>query len=128
MSSKNYTIGKVTDHVKTGGWFVGRFMPEGTLQYDTDVEISVKHLPKGWGLNDEHALHYHRVAKEYAIVTKGRAKVQFSGEIKEIGPGDYYILKQGCEEKFLEILEDMELITIKVPSVEDDKIVVTEKR
>lgn len=41
-----------------------------------------------------------------------------------IKKGDYYILSQGCEEKYLDVLEEMELITIKTPSVSNDKIIV----
>lgn len=123
MSDKAYTIGSIKDHQKTGSWFVGSFMGKDLLEHDENIEISVKHLPKGWGLKGEHEQHYHSVAKEFAIVTKGRARVEFDGVIEEIGPGNYYILRQGCREQFLEILEDMELITIKTPSVADDKII-----
>lgn len=108
-----------------GGWFVGQFVSKNLLEHDTNIEISVKKLPKGWGLKDEHALHFHEIAKEFGIVTKGSARVSFDGKSLIIKAGDFYILSPGCEEKYLEVLEEMELVTIKTPSVPNDKITIT---
>lgn len=121
-----YTIGSFNTNgiLNKNGWFIGQFMPLRDLEHDTNIEISVKKLPKGWGMHDEHPLHYHKVAKEFGIVTNGSARVIFDNKELIIKKGDYYILSQGCEEKYLEILEDMELITIKTPSVSNDKILV----
>ena len=57
-----------------------------------------------------------------AILVINQSK--FDGKNLSISKGDYYILNPGCQEKFLEITEEMELITIKIPSVQNDKIVV----
>lgn len=107
---------------KQGGWFVGQFVSKNLLEHDRNLEISVKKLPKGWGLKDEHELHFHKIAKEFGIVTKGSARVWFDGKIIIIKAGDYYVLSPGCEEKYLEVLEEMELVTIKSPSIANDKI------
>lgn len=108
-----------------GGWFVGQFCPPENLEHDHNIEISVKKLPKGWGTRDEHQLHFHRQAKEFGIVIKGSARVLFDGQQHILKAGNYYILSPGCSEKYLEVLEDLELVTIKTPSIADDKIAIT---
>ena len=123
-SNLNFTVGNFEKVNNPGGWFVGNFVPKNVLENDNNIEISVKRLPKGWGKKNEHPLHFHEIAKEFGIVTKGSAKVKFDGKNLSISKGDYYILNPGCQEKFLEITEEMELITIKIPSVQNDKIVV----
>lgn len=121
---KKFTVGNFLDSSLKGGWFIGRFIPTDRLEFDESLEVSVKILPKGWGLNNEHELHFHRVAKEIGIIMNGRVRVLIDGKEVEFKKGDYYILSPSCQEKYLEVLEELELVTIKVPSVENDKILV----
>lgn len=122
MATRRYSIGNFLENQTTGGWFVGQFVPKHRLEYDRRIEVSVKILPKHWGKRNQHPRHYHRKAREIGIVTKGEATVEFDGQIFTLHRGDYYILNPGCVEKYLEVKEALELVTIKVPSLKDDKI------
>ena len=123
MFYKRYTIGSFLDNQETtGGWFIGRFIPKHCLEYDKNVEISVKILPKHWGKSNEHARHYHQKAKEIGIIIKGKVTVEFDGNRLSLRRGDYYVLSPGCVEKYLDVKEPLELVTIKIPSIPDDKI------
>ena len=51
------------------GWFIGNFEPS-MLKTD-DVEVAVKEYKKG----DKEAAHYHKIATEITVITKGRVRM-----------------------------------------------------
>ena len=95
------------------GWFIGNFEP--SLLKTNDVEVAVKEYKKG----DKEAAHYHKIATEVTVITKGRIKM-FDLEWKE---GDIIIVEPGDVTSF-EALENSQNVVIKIPGVNNDKYVV----
>lgn len=95
------------------GWFVGNFEP--SLCKTNAVEVSYKKYKKG-DFEDEH---YHKIATEYTLVTKGRVKM-FD---KIWNEGDIVIVEPNDATAFV-ALEDAETVVVKIPGANNDKYVV----
>ena len=92
------------------GWFVGDFDP---AIYRTGV-AEVCYLIHRAG--ERPRPHHHRIATEITAVVRGR--VEINGEIFQTG--DIFLVEPG-ESVSPVILEDTEVIVVKVPSVPGDK-------
>lgn len=93
------------------GWFVGNFEP--TLLRTNDVEVAVKSYKKG----DYEEKHYHKIATELTVITRGRVKMN-GIEYKE---GDIIVMEPGEATDF-ECLEDgTQNVVVKIPGANDDK-------
>lgn len=98
------------------GWFVGNFEP--SLYKTNDVEVAVKRYRTG----DYEAAHYHKIATELTVVTKG--KVRMNGI--EYGEGDIIVMEPGDVTDF-EALTDAENVVVKIPGANNDKYTVEEE-
>lgn len=92
------------------GWFVGNFEP--SLYKTNAVEIAVK----TYNMGAYEKKHYHKVATEITVITKGT--VQMNG-IK-YSSGDIIIMEPGEETDFYAIT-DVENVVVKLPGVNNDK-------
>lgn len=102
-------IAKLEDMIK--GWFVGNFEP--TLLRTNDVEVAVKSYKKG----DYEEKHYHKIATELTVITRGRVKMN-GIEYKE---GDIIVMEPGEATDF-ECLEDgSQNVVVKIPGANNDK-------
>ena len=100
---------KLEDMIK--GWFVGNFEP--TLFSTNDVEVAVKSYSKG----DYEEKHYHKIATELTVITRGRVKMN-GVEYKE---GDIIVMEP-CEATDFECLEDgTQNVVVKIPGANNDK-------
>lgn len=106
---------EATINSMTKGWFVGNFTP--TLYQTTDCEVAYKTYKKG----DQEEAHFHKIATEITLVTKGRVKM-FD---KEYGEGDIIIVEPGDATSF-EALEDAANVVVKIPGANNDKYLVEE--
>lgn len=97
-----------------GGWFIGNFSP-AVLKTD-QFEVAYKYHKKG----DYWEIHYHAQAIEVNYLIKG--KMQISG--KTLHQGDIFLIEKN-EVSDPIFFEDCELIVVKVPSVINDKIIVS---
>ena len=91
------------------GWFIGNF-PKAVYQTD-QFEICYQDNPRG-----PTRTHYHKELTEITLVISGKALL--NGEIFEAG--DIHILEPGDISQ-LEYLEQTRVVTIKTPSIPDDK-------
>lgn len=94
----------------TKGWFVGNFEP--TLVKTNDCEVAVKLYQKG----DKENAHFHKIATEITVITKGRVKM-FDREFAE---GDIVIVEPGDVTAF-EAVEDSINVVVKIPGANNDK-------
>ena len=92
------------------GWFIGNFEP--SIFKNSDFEIAHHKHPAGY----KTPLHTHKIAKELTYILKGKLNIR--GEI--LGPGEMF-LYEPMEVADAEIVEDVELIVVKWPSVPSDK-------
>ena len=94
----------------TKGWFVGNFTP--TLYQTKDVEVAVKSYRAG----DHEGAHYHKIATELTVITKG--KVRMNGA--EYSAGDIVVMEPGEVTDF-DALTDAENVVVKIPGANGDK-------
>lgn len=100
--------GKLNDMVK--GWFIGNFEP--SLLKTNDVEVAYKVYEKGQYENE----HFHKVATEFTLITKGSVKM-FG---KTWSKGDIVVVEPNEATDFL-ALEDTETVVVKIPGANNDK-------
>ena len=91
------------------GWFIGDF--DGAVHRTKEFEICYQKNPRS-----QTASHIHKLAYEITLVISGRQIC--NGEL--FVAGDICILEPGDISQ-IEYLEETEVVTIKTPSVPDDK-------
>lgn len=110
------------------GWFIGNFYP--SVLHTKDFEVACLKLPKGY-IGDKH---YHKIATEYNLLIYGKVKVKYSWQVTNghtnenmiindeaiISGGNIFVYEPE-EVSDVEYLDDSCVITIKVPSVPNDK-------
>lgn len=101
-------IAKLSDMTK--GWFVGNFEP--TLYRTNDVEVAVKLYSAG----AYEKKHYHRIATEITVVTKGTIRMNS----KEYVAGDIIIMEPNEATDFYAVT-DAENVVVKLPGANNDK-------
>ncbi|SEF67336.1 Cupin domain protein [Butyrivibrio sp. Su6] len=94
----------------TKGWFIGNFEP--SLYKTNDVEVAVKNYKAG----DYEDKHYHKIATEFTLVTKGKVKM-FDTEFSE---GDIIVVEPGDATDFTAIT-DAQNVVVKIPGANNDK-------
>ena len=99
---------KLSDMTK--GWFVGNFEP--TLYKTNDVEIAVKSYSAG----AYEKKHYHKIATEITVVTKGI--IRMNGV--EYSAGDIIIMEPNEATDFYAVT-DAENVVVKLPGANNDK-------
>ena len=98
------------------GWFVGNFEPS---PYKTnDVEVAVKRYRAG----DYEAAHYHKIATELTVITRGRVRMNGT----EYGEGDIIVMEPREITDF-EAVTDAENVVVKIPGASNDKYIVEEE-
>lgn len=95
------------------GWFVGDFFP--TIYKTKDVEVAVK----SYKANDHEIAHYHKVAVEITVITKGSVKM-FGQVFRE---NDVILVEPGDATDFLAVT-DAQTVVVKIPGVLGDKYLV----
>ena len=91
------------------GWFIGDF--DNALYRTKAFEVCYQDNPRGTT-----PTHYHKELTEITLVISGRCLL--NGEI--FTAGDIHILYPGDISQ-LEYLEDTQVVTIKTPSIPEDK-------
>ena len=99
---------KLSDMTK--GWFVGNFEP--TLYKTNDVEVAVKSYSAG----AYEKKHYHKIATEITVVTKGT--VRMNGV--EYSVGDIIIMEPNEATDFYAVT-NAENVVVKLPGANNDK-------
>lgn len=100
------------------GWFIGNFEPSVIKT----KEFEVAHHFHKKDYVDSEGSHYHKVALEINYVLKG--KVIVNG--KEVEAGGIFVYEP-YDESDVVFLEDTDLVVVKVPSVKNDKYLVSDK-
>lgn len=102
---------RLEDMIK--GWFVGNFEP--TLFRTNDVEVAVKTYKKG----DYEERHYHKIATEITVITRGR--VRMNGV--EYGEGDIIIIEPYESTDFEALEDETQNMVVKIPGANNDKYI-----
>ena len=91
------------------GWFIGDF--DGAVYRTKEFEVTYQKNPRS-----QTASHTHKLTYEITLVISGRQLC--NGEI--FGAGEICVLEPGDVSQ-IEYLEETEVVTIKTPSIPNDK-------
>tara|TARA_B100000989_G_C19273058_1_gene357037 strand:- start:57 stop:389 length:333 start_codon:yes stop_codon:yes gene_type:complete len=105
MTFKTY---KLSDMKK--GWFVGNFFP--TIHNTNNVEVAIKKYNAG----DKEGKHYHKLATEITVITKGEVEMN-GNKYKE---GSIIVIEPFTATDF-HALSDVTTTVVKIPGANDDK-------
>jgi len=101
----------------TKGWIIGNFIP--SLYQNSEFEVAVKFFRKG----ETEASHKQLVATEITIVIEGEIRLSDTsfvrGDIISIPPNEF---------ADFEALTDASLVSVKFPSIPDDKVILDEPK
>lgn len=122
MENEKFYIGNYKKEAKRkGGWFIGggHFITENNLRKDDRFEVKYWEFPPG---KADHEKKIQLTATEFTIILKGRIDGMIDREKIKLEAGDYVIIPPGVENGFPDtVFEYVEGLTIKIPSVKDDK-------
>lgn len=98
------------------GWFIGDFEPSAIRTKGFEVGV----LKRPVGL--ERPKHFHKEATEITVLVKGSARING----KMVSAGDIFILEKNTVVD-AEYFEESELVVVKIPSVMNDKYLVSDE-
>lgn len=108
-----------TEAKQKGGWFIGHFMDHNRRSEDIEIkywEFEADRLP-------EHNPKYQKQSWEITLILKGKIEGVIEGERIKLEAGEYIMIpphiKSGFPDK---VIEGVEGITIKFPSILDDTV------
>lgn len=102
------------------GWFVGHFMPEGTLRQSEDIEVkmSVNHAGKR-----NEAVTKNRFAKTMTVLLSGAHRLEFgNSSVLVEKTGDYCIFANGVPHTWQSLRDSTTVMTIRWPSLKHDQV------
>lgn len=100
-----------------GGWFIGHFMDN--LRRSEDIELKYWEFAPG---KTGHKKKRQKRSWEITLILKGKIDGVIEGERIKFETGDYVIIPPGVINGFPEnVLECVEGLTIKFPSIPNDK-------
>lgn len=103
------------------GWLVGQFMEKKSGRHTDDVEIKFWKFAKGE--DAKHVAKYLKTAVECGFILKGKITGIIGSEKVVLEAGEYVVIPPGVVSNYpIEILEDVEGLTVKAPSVYGDKV------
>ena len=100
---------KLEDMIK--GWFIGNFEP--SLLKTNDVEVAIKSYNKG----DYEDRHFHKIATEITVITKGRVKMNGI----EYKAGDIVVMEPNESTDFECLENNTQNVVVKIPGANNDK-------
>lgn len=107
---------------KHQGWVVGKFM--SGVRHTDQVEVKFWKYQKGAASG--HPYKMQKVAVECTFILKGKVRGEITGQEITLREGDYVVIPpQTANNLVMEILEDVEGLTLKAPSDPSDKVVLT---
>ena len=105
-----------------GGWFVGWFMD--CCERSEDIEIKYWEFEPGIPKHDRK---YQKQCTEITLILKGKIEGIVEGERIKLEAGDYVMIPPRVKNGFPDnVFEYAEGITIKFPSIFNDKVVLDE--
>ncbi|MCK4781665.1 cupin domain-containing protein [Candidatus Parcubacteria bacterium] len=121
MENKKFYIGSYQKNAKKRrGWIVGHFM-SGLCKTDR-VEIKYWRFKKGEVVKKEYKTQCCSV--EVTIILQGKIDGEVDGREINLKAGEYIIIPPGVANAFpVNVYEDVEGLTIKSPSIPEDKII-----
>ena len=118
-----YKIDNVKNYSKTRGWLCGQFFPDESILKNSELEVKYEILNPG----DTISPHYHPYGTAVCIVIKGKLKWQLDGKEFMLSEGDFVFSKNNVSEAILEVCEPTTLVSVRTPSVQNNKIYKHEK-
>jgi mannose-6-phosphate isomerase-like protein (cupin superfamily) len=104
LNAEHYVWGSVCD-----GWH---------LLKESDLSVIQERVPPGRG----EVRHFHRKARQYFYVLKGRATLELAGEAVTFGPGQGMHIPPGVAHRFVNTgSEAVEFLVVSSPTTQGDR-------
>ncbi len=114
-----YAVDNVKNYAKTNGWICGHFIPEGSIQKNSQLEVKYEVLKPG---SNYFSPHYHPQSTEVCLIIKGKVKWLLDGKDYLLKEGDFIFLQNNVTESLVEVYETTTLISVRTPSVPNNKV------
>lgn len=118
-----YKVDNVKNYSSTKGWICGHFMPDGSIQKNSEMEIKYEILNPG----ATSLPHYHPIGIEVCLVITGKIKLNIEGEEVTLTNGDFVYMPKDITESLVEVYEPSIVVYARTPSVPNNKVVKEEK-
>lgn len=113
-----YVIDNVENYKEYKNWICGQFLSDNHLQKNSDFEVKFSTNMPGH-IEKEH---YHPKGKEICILIEGEVRMKIDGKEIILREGDFLYSEGGVHEEILETISPYKIITVRVPSIPDNKI------
>jgi len=118
-----YKVDNIKNYTKTKGWLCGQFFPSDSIQKNSELEVKYDKMNPG----DVYPPHYHPHGTEVCIVVKGKIRWQLDGKEFILSEGDFIFMKNNVTEAVLEVYKPTITVSVRTPSVPNNKINKDEK-
>jgi len=115
-----YKVDNVKNYSHLNGWLCGQFFPDDSIQKNDELEVNYRIFRPG----DTVEKHYHPVGKEIIVITSGRMKMNINEKEHIVGEGDFIYSNDSNKEEIVEVYELTTVISIRTPSVPNNKIII----
>lgn len=112
-----YVVDNVKNYSQSNGWLCGQFFPTDSVLRNSDLEVKYWTLQVG----EKHPEHIHPIGTELTIIIAGHMKWMLDGVVHELKDGDFVFELSNVKEEILEVLKPTTFITVRTPSVPDNK-------
>jgi mannose-6-phosphate isomerase-like protein (cupin superfamily) len=120
--TKGFFVGKTKDFAKRKGWFFGHFADEPLLRSDL-VEVAWQDI--SGKLPEPKDRHYHRASVEINIVIRGTMRLRIEEREVTVKSGEFFVIWPETMVDQVEADQDTEVIVVRAPSLEEDKVTVS---
>lgn len=118
-SGVEYGNGRL-DGRKYNGWFVGHFMPDGSLRQSEDIEVKLS--VNNAGARNE-AVTENRYAKTMTVLISGAHRLEFGNSTVLLEKaGDYCIFSNGVAHTWQSLRDSTTVMSIRWPSLKNDQV------
>jgi quercetin dioxygenase-like cupin family protein len=117
-----YKVDNVKNYSQTNGWICGQFFPDDSLLQNPNLEVKYSTLLPG----DKHKIHFHPVGTEISIIIKGHVRYLVEDQEYLLKDGDFVFMYENIKEAVLEVYEPTTMISIRTPSIADNKVICEE--
>lgn len=115
-----YKVDNVKNYSRTKGWICGQFFPEGSILKNNELEVKYNELKPG----DFYPEHLHPKGKEVVVIIKGKVKWLLDGKEFILQERDFIFLENNVKEAVVEVLEPTITVSVRTPSIPNNKILV----
>jgi len=99
-------------------WLIGSFLSKNHPFYTKKIEVGFANRTR---VREKEVLHYHKKTMEIYLCLKGKMTLVVEEKKFYLNPQEMLVVKPGLRHKIISLQGKTQYLTIKIPSVQDDK-------